>query len=256
MDKTVITNALRNTKTNLIKHSPQILTGVGIVGMIGTTVMAVKATPKAIKIIDEKRVEKCDELTPVEVIKATWKCYIPSAITGVASVGCLIRANSISTRRNAALVTAYNLSRNALAEYKEKVVETIGEKKEQAVVDKIAKDKIEKDPVSNHEVIKLTKGTTLCYDAVFGRYFMSDIETIRRAVNKINRSIVSDMYASLNDFYSEIGLPHVDVGELLGWNYDDGEVEIFFSSDLSEDGTPCLVIHYNVVPKYDFSKLY
>ena len=256
MGKSIITNAFKSVQTVMIKHGPEFLTGIGVAGMIGTTIMAVKATPKAIKLLEKEKEEThCDKIHPVEVVKITWKFYIPAVVTCVASAACLIKANSINTRRNAALVAAYNLSKTALSEYKEKVIETIGEKKEQDVMNRIAKDKIEKDPVSKREVIVTDKGTTLCYDALFGRYFMSDMDTIRKAVNSINRAIVAgDMYVSLNEFYSEIGLSHVEIGDQLGWNIDDGEIEIFFSSQLAENGAPCLVINYNIAPKYDYYK--
>lgn len=257
MNKSSLTNFAKSIQRTLTKNSPAILTGIGIVGMVGTTVMAVKATPKALQLIEEKKEEQhVDKLPVVDVVKTTWKCYVPAAATGVGSVACLIRANSVSTRRNAALLTAYNLSKTALSEYKEKVVETLGEKKEKAIIDAISKDKVEKDPVSNHDIIVTDKGVTLCYDALFGRYFMSDIDAIKRAENSLNRIIVSNMYASLNEFYCEIGLSRVEIGDCVGWNIDDGQIEIDFSSQIASDGRPCIVIHYNVLPNYDYNKLF
>lgn len=256
MGNSNVTGFFKNVQSTIKSHSPEILTAVGIVGMAATTVMAVRATPKALKCIEDAKLEKQDDhLTPVEAVKATWKCYIPAAVTGVTSTACLIGASSANTRRNAALMTAYNVTRTALTEYKDKVVETIGEKKEQAIRENIAKDKLDKDPVTNREVIITEKGNTLCYDGVFGRYFKSDIDTIKRAINSINRKIVAgDMYVSLNEFYDEIGLEPIEIGNQLGWNIDDGEIEIEFSSQLAADGTPCLVIGYNVDPKYGYSR--
>lgn len=257
MGKVSLKNMASDVKSTMVKNAPGILVGVGIVGMVGTTILAVRATPKAIKLIENKKRElEVDSLTPVETVKTTWKCYIPAAVTGVTSTACLIGASSVSARRNAALATAYNLTKVALNDYKDAVVETIGEKKEQVVRDTVAKKKIEQDPVTNTEVIVTERGTTLCYDAVFGRYFRSDIDTIKRAVNELNRSIVSSMYASLNEFYDEIGLPPIEIGDKLGWNMDDGQIEVDFSSQLAADGTPCLVISFNVAPDYGYSKFY
>lgn len=255
MGKLSLKNVASDIKSTMVKNAPGILVGVGIVGMAGTTILAVRATPKAIALIEAKKRElEVDHLTPVETVKTTWRCYIPAAATGVMSTACLIGASSVSARRNAALATAYNLTRVALNDYKDAVVETIGEKKEQVVRDTAAKKKIERDPVTNTEVIVTERGTTLCYDAVFGRYFKSDIDTIKRAVNELNRSIVSSMYASLNEFYDEIGLPSIEIGDKLGWNMDDGQIEVDFSSQLAVDGTPCLVISFNVAPDYGYSK--
>lgn len=247
---------IKGLQVTMAKHSPEILTGIGIAGMVATTVLAVRATPKALALLEDKKLET-DHISAVDTVKTTWKCYIPAAVTGVTSIACLIGANSVNARRSAALATAYSLSQTALTEYKNKVVETIGEKKEQVIRDSIAKDKLENDPVRSNEVIITDKGTTLCYDGIFGRYFKSDIDTIKRAVNAINRKMVSgEMYVSLNEFYDEIGLSPIPIGYDLGWNLDDGTIEVDFTSQLAEDGTPCLVILYNVNPKYGYSNFF
>lgn len=251
-----ISNFIKTVGNKLSEHSPEILTGIGITGLLSTTVLAVKATPKALHLIDEKKEENnTDELTNMEVVKTCWKCYIPAAVTASVSVACLIGANSVNSKRNAVLATAYKLSESAFSEYKEKVIETIGEKKEEEVRDKIAKDRIEKNPVNNNEVIITGKGDVLCYDVVSGRYFKSDVDKIRKAENTLNKKLMNDMYCSLNEFYDLIGLPFTQMGFDLGWNVNDSLVEIEFSTQLSEDDTPCVVIQYSVLPKCDYQHL-
>lgn len=255
MGNSAMSGVMKSIQTTLTKHGPKILTGVGIAGMIGTTVMAVKATPKALQLIEEKKKEtKCEKLHPIEVVKTTWKCYIPAAITGVTSTACLIKANSIHTRRNAALATAYNLTKTTLTEYKDKVVETIGEKKEQTIREEIAKDRMEKNPIEENEVISTDRGNTLCYDMAFGRYFYSDIDRIKRAFTNINRVIVTNNYVSLNEFYGELGLPSVEMGDELGWNLDSGEIKEEFTTTLASNGEPCLAFRYSVQPKDNFDR--
>lgn len=254
MNKPNVAKLIKDARKMVSKHSPEILTGIGIAGMITTTVLAVRATPKALEKIKEEKEAKCtDELTPIETVKATWKCYIPAVVTGVASVTCLVGASSVSARRNAAIATAYKLSETALTEYREKVVETLGEKKDQMVREAIDKDHIGKNPVSKNEVIITGKGTTRCYDNFSGRYFESDIDQIKRAVNELNRQMLLHDYVSLNEFYDELGLTHTDLGEELGWSIDKGYIDVYFSSHLSEDGVPCLAISYTIAPRYDFS---
>lgn len=244
-----------NVKTSLIKHSPEILMGMGIAGMLTTTVLAVRATPKALKLIEEKKKEtQTDKLTPVETIKTTWKCYIPAATTAVASTACLIGSSRVSSKRNAVLATAYKIAETAHKEYREKVIETIGEKKEAEVRDKVAKEQIEKKPVNNCEVIITDMGNTLCYDSVSGRYFKTDINKIKKAENTLNYNMLNENYTSLNDFYSEVGLDRIKLGDELGWNIDDGKIELHFSSHLTSNDEPCLVIQYNVAPKYNYWK--
>jgi len=253
MKKTKLSSISKGIRVAITKHSPEILTGIGIAGMITTTIMAVRATPKAIKLIEEEKDRQNKEsLKPLDVIKTTWKCYIPAAITGGLSIVCLIGASSVNARRNAALATAYTLSESALKEYQEKVIETIGEKKEQTVRDAIAKDKIDRDPVSSKEVIITEKGNTLCYDSISGRYFKSDIDKLKKVENELNRRMRDEMYISLNEFYYEIGLNPTSIGDDIGWNIDRGYIELNFSSQLTDDGNPCLIIDYQVTPRYDY----
>lgn len=255
MSKLNLSKLIKNTRFVLSKHSPEILTGLGIAGMITTTVLAVKATPKALRCIDDAVYEKEESnLTSIETVKACWKCYIPAAITGTVSIACLVGASSVNARRNTALATAYKLSETALTEYREKVVETIGEKKERNIKDAIAKDNVEKNPVMQQNVIITGKGDTLCYDKLFGRYFKSDIDALKKTENELNRRMFSESYISLNDFYYEVGLDGVDAGEDLGWNIDNGYIDLNFSSQLSSDGQPCLVVSFNIPPKYEYYK--
>lgn len=256
MNKLNWSKMANDIRSGLQKHSPEILTGIGIAGMITTTVLAVRATPKALLLIEEKKTEEdVDKLKPVEVVRMTWTCYIPATVTGALSIACLVGASSVSLKRNTALATAYSLSESALKTYQEKVIETIGEKKEKEIRDEIAKGQLKKDPLVNKEVIVTGKGETLCYDTISGRYFKCDIEKIRRVEAMLNKELYSSMYVSLNDFYYEIGLRSTELGDELGWNTDMGPINFDFSSQLAEDDTPCLVINYHIAPRYDYRTL-
>lgn len=254
MSKTNLANVVASTKRFVNKRSPEILTGLGITGMITTTILAVRATPKAIQLIDEKKKEQWgDDLSPLEIVKIAWRPYLPAVIIGVTSTACLIGSCSVNARRNAALATAYKLSETAFSEYKEKVVETIGDKKEHSVRDKVAEERIKKNPVSKNEVIVTGNGKTLCFDPISGRYFMCSIEVIKKAENTLNKQMIHDIngYVSLNDFYDEIGLDHTSVGNDLGWNTDQ-LIDIDFSSQLNDNGEPSVVLDYMVAPNYNY----
>lgn len=238
----------------LKKHSPGILTGVGITGLFITPILAVKATPKALKLIEEeKRRKQVDRLTPIDTIKATWKCYIPTAASVVSSAACIIGANTVHARRTAALATAYGVSESALREYKEKVLETLGEKKEEAIRNEIDKDRLAKNPVSRNEVIVTQKGNTLCYDHWSKRYFYSDIQTIRKIQNDLNEKLLNDIGGNitLNDLYYELGLePLPTIGDDLGWYVDRGKIAIHIGHGISDDDRPCVVIDFENPPTY------
>lgn len=260
MNKQDVTNFFKGIQASLTKHSPEILTAIGIAGMVTTTILAVKATPKALEKIDDAEQEKGEDLTPVETVKAAWKPYAPAVATGVASVACLIGAHSVHTKRYTALTAAYHLSTTAFSEYRDKVIEIIGEKKERVVQDNIAKDELQKNPVSQQQVILTTRGTTLFYDPLSGRYFNSDIDRIRRARDELNYKMTGgmEMYVSLNEFYDAIDLPRIDLGNSIGWTINKGGlIDIHFSAQFVEDeDTVCTVIQYLVPPKYGFDKYY
>jgi hypothetical protein len=265
MKKLDLSKIAKGVRCTLSKHSPEILTGLGLAGMVTTVVLAVRATPKALVLIQEAEIKKTDEqvkagaepdeicskLTVGETVKATWKCYIPNVTSGLMSTICIIGASSVHSRRNAALATAYSLSETALKEYQEKVVETIGEKKEKTIRDAVAKDRLDRDPVTNREVIITSKGDTLCYDSLSKRYFTSDIDKLRKIENDLNRNMRDDMFISVNDLYYEFGLEPIEQGDYLGWDIDkEGYIDMTFSSHVADDGRPCLVVGYMVAPRW------
>lgn len=256
MSKSKMAQLMRVAKTSITKHSPEILTGIGIAGMITTTVLAVKATPKAIRLIEEAKEEKGEDLTKVETVKTCWRTYIPAAATCVASIACLIGASSVSIRRNAMLATAYKLSETAFSEYKEKVVETIGDEKEKIVREKVSEERIKKNPISKNEIIMTNYGDTQFYETLSGRYFKSDIEQIKKVVNYLNKDMLQDMFGtiSLNEFYDELELERIDLGDELGWRVDKGLIEIDFTSKIADNGKPCIVLDYINAPHYGFDK--
>ena len=256
MSKSKMAQLMRVAKTSITKHSPEILTGIGIAGMITTTVLAVKATPKAIRLIEEAKEEKGEDLTKAETVKTCWRAYIPAAATCIASTACLIGASSVSIRRNAMLATAYKLSETAFSEYKEKVVETIGDEKEKVVREKVSEERIKKNPITKNEIIMTDYGDTQFYETLSGRYFKSDIEQIKKVVNYLNKDMLQDMFGtiSLNEFYDELELERIDLGDELGWRVDKGLIEIDFTSKIADNGKPCIVLDYINAPHYGFDK--
>lgn len=254
MTKKDLSRVFGNMKTNVAKHSPEILTGFGIIGLGTTVVLAVRATPKALKMIEEKKEEEgVDELTPIETVKAAWKPYIPAAVSCVTTAACFIGANSVHVKRNTALAAAYKLSETALLEYRDQVVETVGEKKEQTIRDKVKQKQIDTIVTDETDVIYTGYGNSLCLDPLSKRLFKCDIEHIRRVENSINKQLIHDICgsASLNEFYDELGLERTDVGDILGWSTDH-MINLDIKPGITQKGEPCLVIsHYNS-PIYDF----
>jgi hypothetical protein len=248
-------------------NSPAILSGVAIAGVIGTAVLAVKATPKAMEVLaqakDDKEYKRASEaqesimvegepLTIKEAVLATWHLYIPAGLSGIATIACIIGANAIGARRTAAVAAAYTLVDSSFREYKDKVLEEIGASKARKVDDEIQKDRLDRNPPT--QVIFTGLGEQLCYDSLTGRYFKSDIEAIRKAQNEVNATVLRDMYAPHNDFYTLLGLGSTVVGEELGWNIDN-LMELVFTSHLSECNQPALAIGYAKLPVRDYHKI-
>lgn len=255
MNKTQLGHIMRGAKRYLTQHSPEILTGIGITGMIATTVLAVKETPKALRRIEDAQYDKGDFLTPKEKLQACWKCYVPATVTGVTSIACLIGATSVNARRTAALAAAYQISETALAEYKEKVIETIGEKREQVVREKVAQEQLDQNPVSKTEIYVTGKGETLFWDYISKRYFKFDIDKLRKIENQLNKQMIHDIcgYISLNEFYDEIGLERVEYGYEMGWNaYND--IDLYIYPGMTDEEEPCLVLSHHNAPKYGYDK--
>lgn len=248
-----ISNFFNSSRTYICKHSPEILTGIGITGMITSTVLAVKATPKALYLLEEAEKNKQDKLDTKEVIQTVWREYLPSAITCVISTSCIIGACAVNHKRNAALATAYTLSEKALTTYKEQVIKTIGEKKEKSIRDAINQDKVDKEPVDSKQIILTSKGNTLCKDSISGRYFRSDLDTIRKIINELNRKMMNENTISINEFYDAIGLDHIKEGNNIGWSIEKGLIELDFSACIVNDDEPCIVIDYNIIPTLGYN---
>lgn len=239
-------------------NSPAILTGIGVAGTLTTALLAGKAGFKAEQILEREMDDRIHEagsatrvepISPREMFDLTWKLFIPAAGAAVSSIACIILANRLGTRRAAALAATYAITEKAFVEYREKVVEKFGEKKEQTVRDEIAQDRVTNNPLSS--TIIIGEGSVLCYETFTGRYFLSSMEELKKAQNDTNYTVLNDYYASLSDFYSKINLPRTQVSDEFGWN-SDKLLELEFSTVLSEDGRPCLAVSYAVSPIRDY----
>jgi hypothetical protein len=248
----------RSTSRILVDNSPTILTVIGATGTLVTAYLTGKATFKAAELIREveSRAGTAEDGWPVikERGKLVWKLYIPAASTAFFTVGAIVCANRIGMRRAAALAAAVSISERAFEEYREKIAQKLGKAKEQAARDEIAQDRVTNNPVGLREVILTSGGSVLCYDAYTGRYFLSDVESLKKAQNDLNYRILHDYYASLSDFYDLIGLPPTSMSGEVGWN-SDKMLELEFSTVLSEDNRPCIVIDLKVVPIRNFYRV-
>ena len=279
MNKLNVKQYFKMAKKVVQKKSPEILTGLGIAGMITTVVLAVKATPKALELIDkeienqnrklsqeayeagDKECNQINKLKPVETVKVAWKPYIPAVLLGGASVACLIGANTVSARRHAALYSAYELSKTAYNELNEKVTEVVGEKKVTEIKQKLAEDKVNKvSPEGTIEkksnVVIAGDGDTWFIDAMSNQPFLSSKNKLDAAANELNRKMRSDMYVSLSQFYDEIGVEHTGTSDYIGWRIDKEYIDVVTSDAIVKDGKVYVVMDFLSRPEYGYDDLY
>lgn len=241
--KTIINSVERATRNN----ASVILTGAGVAGVITTAYLSAKAGYRMHEELQREEAIRQQKLTTKEAAKHVWKLYIPATAAATTAIVSIVGASRINSKRAAALTAAYSLTERAFIEYKEKVVETLGEKKEKKVREEIIADKIAANPVSNAVTI-VGSGDILCYEAYTGRYFNSDMESIRRAQNTINAKLIREMEATLSDFYYLLNIPQTTSSSYSGWT-SNKMLELSFSS-LLHGGKPCLAFDYNYVEPF------
>jgi hypothetical protein len=229
------------------QNSPVILTSIGIVGTLTTAYLAGRASFTAAEVImyeEQEQDRTQDPLSFKDRTKLVWKLYIPAIVSGAITVAAIISANRANTNRTAAAIAAYSVTEKAFDEYKQKVVEQLGERKEQNVRDEIAQDRVSKTPPSPTMIIET--GNVMCCEMHTMRYFESSMEKLRTAQNNLNQQLINSLYCSMSDFYHLIGLQTTSESDNLGWD-SDKLMELRFTSTLSPEGTPCLAFEYNYV---------
>lgn len=248
-----------NDCAKLIKaNAPAILTASACVGTIATAILTAKSTTLAIeKIADycEANIRSPEDLSWKEKFSVSYRVYIPPAIAGVCTLVSIISANRIQYARGAAFALAYSGSEAAFRRYREAVADVVKPKDIQKITSRVAEKSVQEagKPIPG-TVLVASSGDVLCYDVFSGRYFKSDIETIRRVENNINGQLNSECYASLNEFYAGLGLPPIAAGELVGWS-DPNSLSVEFGSQLTEKGEPVLTIDFLVSPKENYFKI-
>lgn len=224
----------------LKRNSPTILSIVGSIGVVATTISAVKATPKALSLLDDKP----DDLSTAEIIKTTWKCYIPTAVIGLSTIACIFGANTLNKNRQAALTSAYMLLDNTYKEYKSKVGALLGDDANVHIQKSIVEDKYEETDIS------VDGEKQLFYEYNYGEFFERTKMEVLNAEYNFNKMFASRGYATLNDFYELLGLPLTQEGDIIGWTVQEGYSLVDFEHELliMDDGLECIYINLPVSP--------
>lgn len=231
----------------LIKHSPELLIGTGIAGMVAGTILAVKAKPKADAAInalndnvqEEFDNEQRDDNVPTlqEKIKCLGPIYLPAIGMSVLGAGLIIGSAVIKNKRYSALATAYSFGAEAIKEYQTKLEELHGKEKANAISKEINEKINTKNEVikridathrySTQDIINCIPGNgpDLIYDHFGGRFFWGSKDEVERAFTNVIAKTVRDIGGTytVNDLYSELLLTETEAG-YLGFDSERGRM--------------------------------
>ena len=227
----------------IAKNSPTILSGMAMAGTIMTGVLAVKAGKDAQK----KRENLNPDATKTDIILAEAPCYILPTIWGGVTIFCIFGANKVNAKRIAVLGSMLAASNQKVIDYKKAIDDMLPKSKATAIKDAVLQKEVDRASSKEDTPVILTgNGEYLCYDPQSGRFFRSDMESVRKAINNINEQLLREMFVTLNDLYYELKIPPIKLGNDLGWKTDKGLIDIRFGTMQNDKGEPCLTLDYDV----------
>lgn len=248
-------NLLHQSKRFISRNAATILTCVGGVGVVATTVVGIKATPKALKLLELAEEAKGEELTKVEKVRIAGPSYIPTLLLGASTIACIFGANFLNKRQQAALISAYALLDNSYKEYRGKMKELYGEEADLRIVEEIAKDRYDEEEDVPSD------GTQLFYESFSGRYFESTIEKVQQVEYNINYNLNTFCEATLNEYYEMLGLEPTEQGKILGWNsgmlyeyYCKSWIDFLHHKTTLDDGLECTIIELMTEPEIEYDQ--
>lgn len=261
-----ITRGVGSRSLALQEKSPKLLFVGGVVGMIGSTVLACRSTLRLQEVLDEVHenitaADKALELHPdhySEEEKAhdkaiiyfrsgahIAKLYTPSIVVGAASIAALTKSHTILSERNAALTAAYVALDKGFREYRQRVVDKFGEEQDQQF-----RYSTETVSVTQEGTGKKTKTTRVSPDApsIYARFFdeYSDQWSKEPEFNRLflncQQNWANDMLKArghlfLNEVYKALGIPHSKAGAVVGWKFGSGGDDYVDFGIFTRDGS-------------------
>lgn len=235
----------------LHRKMPLILTVVGSIGVVATVVSAVRATPKALKSIDEAVEEKGEELTTIEKVQAAAPAYVGTAIMGASTIACIFGANALNMRAQASIASAYALIDNYHKEYRKTLIDLHGKEIDEEVRNTMAHERCDYHVID----YDCPDGKVLFYDEISGETIARYERDIISAEYHFNRNFSMRGYASLNELYEFLGIPQTEYGESVGWTMSSGIYWVDFEHrliDKDDAGTPIYAIDMVFAPGSDY----
>lgn len=243
---------MNNVQYFIKKNSPLILTIVSGIGVITTTIFAIKATPKALELIDEAEKEKGEKLTNIEKIKVGWKPYICTGISALSTILCIISIQYLNSKRQTNIISAYALLENAFKGYRNNIKELYTEEADKLAMQEIVKAQYDPDyePIGDED---------LFFDYQGMRFFKSTFDHVIQAEKRFKESLISRGYACINEYYDYLGIPRVDFGYQLGWAdienndpYNVKELDFIYEETVVGGSVKCWIINTNMPATFDY----
>lgn len=240
------------------KHAPELLIVTGIIGVVGSAIMACKATPKAIE-AKQKSAEEADNLErsivgcdlteqsvtqykhEVSTIRRNTvlkyvQLYAPSVILGAASIGCIVESHNILSKRNVAIAAAYATVDKGFKEYRGRVIDRFGKDIDDELRFNVKSKEVENttvdedgNPVTTNETVKTADPNEY---STYARFFdesckgwtkspETNLIILRQQQNYANEKLKHRGYLFLNEVYDMLGIDRVKAGQIVGWYYDE-----------------------------------
>lgn len=240
----------------LKKYSPEILTAAGVVGTVGSTILACKATLKVEDILDEAKkksnlinavhdgeIEVDAEYTDKDYSKDLLvnrtqtavkliKLYGPAITLGALSITAILGGQHILRKRNVAVMAAYKLCEESFANYRSRVKDELGEEKDRqfyyGITEETVKDKVKsKDGKTKTVTTKVEKAPDHLYSQ-YARFFDEANENwnkspeqnmyfLKMVQNQMNDKLKARGHVFLNEVYDALGFERSEAGQLVGW---------------------------------------
>lgn len=249
---------IQKVKRSLKQASPTILTCIGAIGVVATSVMFVKATPKVIFLLEQATEEKGKELTKLEVARIAGPVYIPALVIGASTIACIFGANMLSKHNQASLASAYAMLNQSYQRYRKAANSVYGYDADSKIKAQVAKETYVS--ADGHHIyspeVDQDSEHILFYESFSQQYFTSTMSSVLNAQYHANRNFTLRGDVTLNEFYEFLGIDKVDCGDDIGWSADElmesGIMWIDFENTraVMDDGLECYVISSMFEPVY------
>lgn len=242
---------INQTKEVATENAPSILAALAVGGVATTGFLAFNFGVRFGRDQREDEINGDKPMTGKEKLEIYWRPIVPTLLVAGTTITCVIASTAINNRRNAVLGGLVTLGEVTLREYKEKVREVVTKDKNERIDRELAQKKL--DEAGDKEVIYVGDGDILMFDVLTSRTFKSSRLAVERAEVEIGRRLLSSDYVSQNEWYDEIGLGRVAMGDEIGWNHD-VPLEVKFVP-LIKDDKPVMGVDYRFPPFSTFDKL-